>query len=324
METQKYNIAIVGAGIIGLYLASELAKQGHKVSVFEKKSEENIGNKICSALYSERLLDFIPQANEFVENTINGCEINFPKKKILLEFQPKHLVLDREKLVLELVSLAKKSGVEIIYNGISALPNGYDFVIGCDGAASVVRKSLYLDDPEISLGIKISVPENNNLNIVSTYPVKSGFCWKIPKGNFVEYGAMGDQRFIEDEFTLFLKQQEVNYSSRFFGAAIPQGLIIPNNETVTLCGDASGLTKPWSGGGIIWGLTQADILLKTFPNFRAYKKETFRRFNWLILKGKISKKLVYFFGKNFPYILPRKLRYDNDFPSFIKAVFSGF
>lgn len=307
MDKEPKTIAIIGAGIIGLYLAWKLAEQGHKVSVFEKKSEENIGNKVCSALYSERLLDFIPQAKDYIENTIRGCEINFPKKKILLEFEPKHLVLDREKLVLELLNLAKKAGVEVVYSGIGTVPNQYDFVIGCDGAASMVRKSLLLEDPEISLGIKISVPENSNSDIVLTYPVRSGFCWKIPKGNFVEYGAMGDQRFIEDDFKLFLQEKGINFSNHFFGAAIPHGLVIPNNDTVTLCGDASGLTKPWSGGGIIWGLTQADILLKTFPNFRAYKKQAFKKFNWLILKGRISKQLVYFLGRNFPFILPSKL-----------------
>jgi flavin-dependent dehydrogenase len=94
------------------------------------------------------------------------------------------------------------------------------------------------------------------------------------------------------------------------------GLIFPKEKNVTLCGDAMGLTKPWSGGGIIWGLYAADILIKTFPDFKKYKKETVKFFRFKILKGHVSNYLVQTLGKKFTNLIPKEMEYDNDFPSF--------
>lgn len=329
MQKENFKIAIIGGGLIGLYLAFKLSKQGHSVSVFDKKSEKNIGKKVCSSLFSERILDFIPQASDCVKNEINGCIINFPKKKIKLNFNPKHLVMDREKLSKILIDLAKKGGVQIIFEQeLKKLPVGFDYIIGCDGAGSFVRRSLSLPNPKIMIGAQIFIEKPDKSNQVSTYPNKSGFSWKIPIGDFVEYGIMGDPKNIEKEFADFLKQQQIEKTGIIFSAAIPQprlslkdtGLIFPKEKNITLCGDACGLTKPWSGGGIIWGLTQADILSENFPDFKKYKKQVIKKFRTLIIKGQISKKLVYLMGNHFSMFIPSELTYDNDFPSILKSL----
>lgn len=329
MQKENFKIAIIGAGLIGLYLAFKLSKQGHSVSVFDKKSEKNIGKKVCSSLFSERILDFIPQASDCIKNEINGCVINFPKKKIKLNFNPKHLVIDREKLSEKLVNLAKQNKAQIIFEQeLKELPVGFDYIIGCDGAGSITRRLLNLSNPKIMIGTQIFIEKPDKSNYVSTYPTKSGFGWKIPVGDCIEYGIMGDPKNIEKEFADFLKQQQIEKTGIIFSAAIPQprlflknaGLIFPKEENITLCGDACGLTKPWSGGGVIWGLTQADILSENFPDFKKYKKQVIKKFRPLIIKGQISKKLVYFAGNYFPMIIPSKLTYDNDFPSILKSL----
>ncbi|MDD5569482.1 MAG: NAD(P)-binding protein [Candidatus Pacebacteria bacterium] len=332
MENKKLKIAIIGGGIIGTYLAWKLGERGHDVSVFEKKSEKDAGKKVCSALFSERIIGFIPQASECVKNEISGCVINFPKKKIKLNFSPKHLVLNREKLLATLISLARETGAHIIFNQeIKELPQDFDYIIGCDGAGSIVRNKLELPKPVFSLGIRAYFRQSDNSNFVSTCPTRSGFLWKIPKGDCVEYGAMGDLKETKKIFDDFLKRENIN-TEESASAIIPQpgnyfvdsGLIFTNENNIALCGDATGLTKPWSGGGIIWGLTQAGILLKTFPNFKEYKKEVIKKFGRQILKGKISKRLVYLFGNYFPYILPSEITYDNDFPSIFASLISLF
>jgi len=75
-----------------------------------------------------------------------------------------------------------------------------------------------------------------------------------------------------------------------------------------------GLTKPWSGGGIIWGLRAGEILVKNFPNFQRYHQEVKKEFGFRIFKGKLVTSLVYFLGEKFPYFLPSKVTRDNDFP----------
>jgi flavin-dependent dehydrogenase len=143
---------------------------------------------------------------------------------------------------------------------------------------------------------------------------------------------MGSMKNAKKDFDYFLEKENIKNIEKLSSAVIPQprlsflkaGLILPKNGNITLCGDACGLTKPWSGGGIIWGLTQADILIKHFPDFKKYKEESIKRFGWTILKGQISKKLIYFLGNQLPFLLPSKITYDNDFPSVLGSLKSLF
>ncbi len=96
-------------------------------------------------------------------------------------------------------------------------------------------------------------------------------------------------------------------------AVVPQGFIVPKNSSTTLCGDAAGLTKPWSGGGVIWGLMAAEILLKNFPDFLKYKNRLKRIFLPRIIISKIGTKMVYFLGFNFPWLLPKNIKIEGDF-----------
>ncbi|MDD4531097.1 MAG: NAD(P)-binding protein [Candidatus Pacebacteria bacterium] len=329
MEKQKLKVAVVGGGVMGLYISWKLAEAGHEVSLFDRKKEDVLGKKCCSALVSERIKKFVPIDDDCIENEITSCVINFPKGKVKLNFSPKHLALKRELVIARLLELNQKAGTRIVLGQeIRRAPQGFDRVIGCDGAFSIVRRSLGLPDPGIRNGIQAYSLMKSNSHITQTYAFNdlSGFCWKIPKGDKIEYGAMGEREEVEKKANKILGIEGVEKDT-VSAAVIPcphfpffnAGLIFPKEKNITLCGDAMGLTKPWSGGGIIWGLHAADILVKTFPDFRKYKKETVKFFRFKILKGQISNYLVQAVGKRFPGLLPKEMKYDNDFPSFSVA-----
>lgn len=326
MDSKKIKVAVVGGGVMGLYISWKLSEAGHDVSLFDKKKENTLGHKCCSALVSERIKQFVPITEDCIENVISTCIINFPKGKVKLNFKPKHLALNREMLIDILLELNKKAGTRIILGQeIKKVPQGFDRVIGCDGAFSVIRRSLNLPDPKIKNGVQAYSLMKNNSNITETFTSSDifGFCWKIPKGDKIEYGVLGNQSEVRRKMDKILEIKGVEKDS-FLAAAVPcprcslfnAGLIFPKEKNITLCGDAMGLTKPWSGGGIIWGLHAADILIKTFPNFKKYKKETIKFFWFKVLKGQISNYLVQTIGKRFPNIIPKEMTYDNDFPSF--------
>lgn len=310
---KSQNVAIIGAGIIGLYLAWKLSQAGHKITVFEKKNK--IGGKACSSLVSERLKNFIPIDSKLIENQIDSCLIHFPKKTITLNLNPAHFVIDRQKLTEFLFNLAQKSGAKILFNqSINEIPQDFDKVIGCDGALSKIGEFLNLPKPFLRLGLQIFLPNKNFSDYVETWPTKDGFFWKIPRGSQTEYGALGSLNSIQEEFERFCQNQKIKLDERKIKSAIiPQGLILPKDGNITFCGDAAGLTKPWSGGGIIWGLTAADILLKNFPNFEKYHKEIRHFLGSQIFFGKLANFTVHFLGENLPFLLPSKINYDNDF-----------
>ncbi len=315
--------AIIGAGISGLYLGWKLSEKGHNVTIFEKKNE--IGNRVCSGLFSQRILEFIPQSQELIQNKINSAILYFPKKTIKINFSKKFFVMSHFELDRIVARLAEKSGARILLNqNISSFPPDFDKIIGCDGANSFVRKNLNLPDPNFRLGIRGFIKKPSYLDFVEIWPCQNGFTlhhflkngegfiWKIPRGNEIEYGIIANPQLAKRIFDNFLKKNKIsleNISSKI----IPQGFIIPSHSSITLCGDAVGLTKPWSGGGVIWSLVAAEILLKSFPDFSRYKKEIQNNFLPKIILSKIATKLVYFIGFNMPWLLPKNVKIESDF-----------
>lgn len=327
------KVAIIGAGICGLYLAWKLSEKGHKVLVFEKK--ERIGNDVCSGLFSQRILEFIPESRKLIQNEIKFVLLHFPKKTVTVRFSKNFFVMNHFELDKLTDSLAQKAGAEIVLNhNISSIPEelgpsssvkgeGFDRIIGCDGANSFVRRSLGLPEPKYRLGIQgftearpLSASGEqfsaSSVDYVEIWPCKNGFIWKIPRGNEIEYGIVAEPKSAKMIFDNFLGKNNI-LLERTRSKIVPQDLIIPSNVSITLCGDASGLTKPWSGGGVIWGLKAAEILLKTFPDFLAYRKSVKRFFSPKIIFSKTAVKLVYFLGYKMPWFLPKKTRMESDF-----------
>lgn len=314
--------AVVGSGLIGAYLALKLKEKGLDVFLYDQKKEEELGFKPCSTLVSERIRQFIAFPENCIENIIEGCKIHFPKKTIELNFNPKHLVLNRDKLLQSQLSLLKEKGINLFLGQrINDIPWQYDYVFGCDGPASVIRRKLGLKEPKMKIGAQVFVEKPGHSSFTDVFPVRSGFFWKIPRYNFTEYGFLASSN-IKALFFAFLKEQGVGLKDIALSLVPCSGIkmIFSKNKQVALCGDAMGLTKPWSGGGIIWSLYAADILLNNFPNFGKYEKEAERFFKPKIIEGTIANNMVYFLGFNFPFFLPDKVNYDNDFPNFTKSI----
>ncbi|MCK4781472.1 FAD-dependent oxidoreductase [Candidatus Parcubacteria bacterium] len=311
--SKSLNTAIIGAGICGLYLAWKLSEKGHKITVFEKKKE--IGKQACSGLFSEKILDYIPQSRHLIENQIDYTLIHFPKKTIKVSFSEKFLVINHSELDKLVAGLAEKAGAEIILdNQIKSLPSGFDRTIGCDGGQSFVRKTLNINEPNFSLGILGFVHNKDNSNFVETWPQKSGggFIWRIPQGKQVEYGIIEKPLRAKKLLKEFLEKQGIGLRD-IKSEMIACGFQKFSNPDITLCGEAAGLTKPWSGGGVIWGLKSCEMLLKHFPHFLKHQEVMKRFFLPRFILYNIINKAVYFFGFNFPWVLPKKVKIQGDY-----------
>lgn len=329
-DSQK--VAIIGAGITGLYLARELSEKGYQVTVFEKR--DKIGKECCSGLFSQRILEFIPESRKLIQNEIESVLIHFPspgkrgegrdetqfqrapKRTLEVRFKKKFLAMNHFELDNLLANLTQNSGAKILFRqnisrtAIATL--SFDKIIGCDGALSEVRKSLGPKEPQYRLGIQGFIQKENYSENVETWPTKNGFIWKIPRGKETEYGIIETPKGAKCILKEFLNKYNLKLE-RVKSALVPQGLVIPSDSRITLCGDAAGLTKPWSGGGVVWGLLAAQELLKNFPDFLKYKKAVEKFFLPKIIFSKAITKMVYFLGFQMPWLLPKKWQIESDF-----------
>jgi flavin-dependent dehydrogenase len=318
------KIGIVGCGINGAYLAWKLSK-GNEVDVFEKS--HLIGEKPCSELISERIWNFVPKKNDLVINTIEELVIHFPKKDMKIKFYPRMLVVDRKQLANYIVDLAKQNGAGINLNSevknvfyiksqrpqvsVSGKVTEFDYLIGCDGYNSIVRRSLGIKDPLCILGIYTRVKKKPKTNAIEVYPLKNGISWVIPRKNEVEYGIYERVDIAREEFNNFCKRMKIK-PKEVYSHLIPSRLTKMQEGRVALCGDAIGLTKPWSYGGIIWGLMADELLVRNFPNFKKYEHKVKDYFEPKIFYSKIALFAAKHFNIELSFLAPKEIWFDGD------------
>jgi geranylgeranyl reductase family protein len=190
-------------------------------------------------------------------------------------------VIDRVGLDRELADAAQEAGVDLREDhtvvGVTEHrdrveldvrgPEGVEthearMVAGCDGPKSRVRRELDMPEPdELLHGVLGFSDEDDDSDFVDVHlTVPDFFAWRIPRGAAgVEYGlATPPDADVRDRFDRFTADYGVETDHRCSGL-IPVGP--PDSVTsrrAFLVGDAAAQTKPFTGGGILYGMTAAD------------------------------------------------------------------
>ena len=140
-------------------------------------------------------------------------------------------------------------------------------VAGWDGPTSRVRRSLGLEEPsELLHGVLAFDDDPDHSDDVDVHlTAPRFFAWRIPRGDAgVEYGLAAPPG--DDVSALFNRLTDAYdvETDHFCSGAIPIG---PPSSVTTrrafLIGDAAAQTKPFTGGGILYGMTAADVAAST-------------------------------------------------------------
>ncbi|MEM5812530.1 MAG: NAD(P)/FAD-dependent oxidoreductase, partial [Candidatus Aenigmatarchaeota archaeon] len=230
----------------------------------------------CSGLVSKNLDFFVKPDDRWIEHRVSGCIIRAGFSELVLK-KPSvaAYVIDREEFDQYLVERlnsriflgTRAESISIEKNYVSTNTNKGMFVseilAGCDGANSVVARLLNSGPKKLLNGVIAITREKDFSPYVEIFIEKGlspdGFLWKIPRGEKTEYGMFSrNADFSKLEGFFSLKRP---YERR--AGIIPIG---PNKtffERALLIGDAAGMSKPWSGGGLIYGLTATRIASET-------------------------------------------------------------
>ncbi len=351
---EKYDVAVVGGGPIGCYVAEQLASKGRQVAVFEE--HHTIGEPVhCAGLVTQRVMDMTKcPKNEIVQNTIYGAIIHSPAGSLLtIGGEKVHaLVIDRQRFDDHIAKNAQKAGATILHDhtviaakkqrSALTLDIRHDeqvilvhsqLLIGADGAHSRIRDRFGFPQPIEKLhGISAEISDTNlNPNYVHIFvgnTIAPGFfAWVIPTNTHGTTARIGlcigkhSTHPLQHYFTTLLQQPLLQGTTvlKRFGGTIPLGpLKKTTTDHIMLVGDAAAQVKPTSGGGIYPGLlcaTSCSTIAEDALKKQCFDEELLRRYHATWTK-EIGREL--FLGMRFRRIFTRLT--DSHFNKYIEKL----
>ncbi len=280
------DVIIVGAGPVGSQLAKRYAEQGLEVTVLERSEE--VGRPLaCSGHVSPDIQNFLSKEDfeEIHQNSIVGARFHSGEKEYrFYRDETVSNVIDRVGLDKKKAEEAREAGAEIILEEtvedviessesvrVETENDTYkaSIVAGCDGASSTVRDAVDLPEPDhFYQGILCFTDEEDDSDFVDVLlDVPKFFGWRIPRGDSVEYGVgvpkgENTMKWL-DEVTSKFDVEEEDRRNICAGAIPIEPPESVSTNRVFLVGDAAGQTKPFTGGGILYGMRAADIAAET-------------------------------------------------------------
>jgi len=295
-----HQVVIIGAGPVGGRLATELASRGISTLMVEEHAEigrpfqcaglvnpsamnmvnlqETILQNVDGALIHSPSGIMVPVGKDGVTRTHVVCRKRFDQGVVAQAMVAgAHLWLLSKPIEANVTT----SGVELkIEREGELLDVKCDLLIGADGAHSWTRRHFRLGRPkEMMIGFQTDVSgltgKDNWLEMYTGEDVAPGlFAWVIPTGNNSHrIGVWSraqdlDGRSVEQCYDALINHPL--WKERFAGVKeiarycgpVPCGVIPkPFKDRVMVIGDAAGMAKPTTGGGIGPGFRQVEAII---------------------------------------------------------------
>ena len=291
------NVAIIGAGVIGLTLAIALAKKGIYVTVYDGKKHVSDGAERASGILSKSGLERL-QINYrgSVVNSLYGARLHANRTELNVRSKSvQAYVLDRGILAETLYKDALSFGAEVVLGrrmyekDIKDIAKDPDVVVvGADGAVSSVAKAKIEDKHIVDLFFSNSI-SNRFFGWIAPYSDS-----KLEVGVGTSDSSKSNSRI---SFEKLIKNSSIEHAidgAKQDGAHASLIPLAARKKTakgnVLLVGDAAGQIKATTGGGIIFGVscakTASDIIIRNINNnvpLSVYENE-WRRLYGLDLK----------------------------------------
>jgi geranylgeranyl reductase family protein len=304
MDEFDYDAIIVGAGPIGGYLARKLVEKELSVLILEEHSE--IGRPFqCAGLVNPKAMASVDLLDT-VLTPIWGARIYSPEGTLVEIGQKdkvrtwsvcrklfdEAVVIQSIKSGADIWLSSKPINLKIEENKVEieiSTPDGIKnlntkVICGADGAHSWVRRTLKMGRPkETMIGMQIEVTGYNGksgkLDMYTGSDISPGFfAWVIPSGETARVGVWSQTKYIGEKSCEDLLNELMRNSrwahkfkdckevGRFVGS-VPSGILKNTTSTrVALFGDAAGICKPTTGGGIGPGFAHIDLIVDDFAN----------------------------------------------------------
>jgi menaquinone-9 beta-reductase len=273
------NIGIVGAGPAGALCAERLARAGHRVTIFDPSHPRE---KPCGGGVTPGAFEKFPELGEIRSAARPSSRVRMrgPRGKRVLSVElPRPIeIFSRRVLDSLLLERSRKAGAELRVERARRISVGeinglkFDFIIGADGASSIVRRSLVGEKPGSSAsyataGFHVAGLAEDEIYIefVREY---AGYLWVFPRPGHASVGIaapVGHENGVKLRLRV-LELLERRYPGSLelprqpYAASIPVGGGPVAGARFALIGDAANANDAISGEGIQHALDSAAIL----------------------------------------------------------------
>jgi len=291
------SIAIVGAGFSGLLLSVALARLGYPVRVFEEHSEPGVPPH-CTGIVSMKTLQLMEEIlhksipHNLVKQRFQGLIVCSQEsgKCVKIKVREGLVMLDRPALDRYLAEESSALGALIRYNTkvVSVNPSGlleikggtrlgFEAIILAEGARPRLRVNLRLgmieqpgygvnyivDCNKYSLDLNADV-EDGYATVLFDKRFSPGYAWVIPheRGTCI-VGIASKQLDRVLGFSRKLRPR-YSYGGRLYIGHNPRWRV--RSHRLVVFGDAAGLNKPLSGGGLYPQSNTVNYLIKNIKN----------------------------------------------------------
>lgn len=271
-----YDVVVVGAGPGGSAAARACAEAGLRTLCIEEHA--TIGYPVqCAGLLSTAAFSECQVSTRSILNTVSGARfIPSTGEPLCIDAgEPKAHVVDRGILDSEMAAAAAEAGAEFrlktsvtSLSGNRAVTKGirgreeieFSILIAADGVRSSIARMLGLGRAGCFLaGLQAEVRCRSDPRFVEIHPHASPefFGWVIPAGNGRARVGLCGEGDLRNRLADLLRPYEGGVLHLVSGA-IPLGVLARTyGPRALIVGDAAGMVKPTSGGGIYTGVRAA-------------------------------------------------------------------